>query len=278
MVTPEIENASLGEFIYAIQMLMKSGRSASYPKGGWKTIFDKLTQIIQENGEIRMKSKVKHIKIKNKIAQGVELANGDFIDADNIIAAIPSQHIFQILDEKKFSGEFINKTKNQVYSSGISIDFGLEREVYDIDGLIAGDDPMILGAFMSNIEPSCAPGDEQNFTILQPVTKNIILDKKASDEATTNLLKHTYKIFPDMKEHVKWKRILKISMMDGTVCIVGQTRKDRPSVKAPIENLYFSGDSYNGPGVGGDIAPSSAKLCANTILEEKYGEKITVTK
>ncbi|MHA1385758.1 MAG: phytoene desaturase family protein [Candidatus Helarchaeota archaeon] len=278
MVTPEIENASLGEFLYAIQMLMKSGRSASYPKGGWKIILNKLANIIQENGEIRTKTKVKHIKIKNKTAKGVELVNGEFIQGDTIIVAIPSQQLFNILDENEFSQKFIEKAKNQVYSSGISIDIGLKKKISDIDGLIAGENPMFLGAFMSNIEETCAPESEQLFTILQPVTKDIIMDNSSFESNATNLFNHALKLFPEIKNQMKWKRVLKIPMMDGTICIVGQTRKDRPNVKSPINNLYFSGDSYNGPGVGGDIAPSSAKLCADKILEEIYGEKITLLK
>ncbi|MHA1378470.1 MAG: phytoene desaturase family protein [Candidatus Helarchaeota archaeon] len=276
MVTPEIENASFGEFLYAIQMLMKSGKSASYPIGGWKSILDHLVKIINENGEIRTKTGVKQIKIKKGAVKGIELINGEFIQADNVIAALPSQHIFTILDENEFSNKFVAKAKNQIYSSGISIDLGLKTRISNIEGLVAGENPMFLGAFMSNIEPSCAPDNEQLFTILQPVTKEIITNKLASDSVAANLFNFALKLFPEMKEQIKWKRILKIPMMDGTICIVGQTRKDRPSVRAPINNLYFAGDSYNGPGVGGDIAPSSAKLCAYTILKDKYDEKMTV--
>ncbi|MFX0138314.1 MAG: phytoene desaturase family protein [Candidatus Hodarchaeota archaeon] len=278
MVTPDIENASFGEFLYAIQMLLKSGRSASYPEGGWKTILNKLDNIISEHGDIRLKTKVKHIKIKNKAVQGVELVSGEFIDAENVIAAIPSQHLFSILDEKEFSKKFVQKAKNLICSSGISIDLGLKKKISDIDGLIAGDYPLFLACFMSNLDPHCAPVGEQLFTILQPVTKEVAKSKTSSDAVVSNLLIHLYKMFPEIKDQIKWKRILKILMMDGAICIVGQTRKDRPSVKSSIDGLYFSGDCYNGPGVGGDIAPSSARLCAKTILKEIYGEKIAISK
>ncbi len=185
--------------------------------------------------------------------------------------------MFTVLDENQFNPKFVQKAKNQAYSSGISIDIGLKKKISDIDGLLAGSNPLFLGAFMSNIEPSSSPTGEQLFTILQPVTKETIMNKKFSDAVVDDLLDLTFNLFPEIKEQMKWKRILKIPMMDGTVCIVGQTRKDRPKVKSTINNLYFSGDSYNGPGVGGDIAPSSAKLCADVILEEIYGEKLAIT-
>lgn len=274
MVTPEIENASFGEFLYAIQTLLKSGKTASYPKGGWKAILDKLSNIIQQNGEIRTKNKVKQIKIKNKTAFGVELINGELITANMVIGAIPSQQLFTMMNEKDFSNDFIQKAKNLICSSGVSIDLGLKERISDIDGLIAGEGPMFLACFMSNIEPNCAPIGEQLFTILQPTTQEIVVDQTSSDAIANNLINLIHKIFPNIKDLIKWKRILKIPMMD-TQCRVGQSRKERLSVKSPINNLYFSGDCYNGPGVGGDIAPSSAKLCSDTILNEIYGDKLS---
>ena len=85
-----------------------------------------------------------------------------------------------------------------------------------------------------------------------------------------------YQIYPGIEQKVKWKRPLIIPVMDGAVNYIGQTRDKRPNVKSDvITGLFFSGDTYNGPGLGGDIAPSSARLCAHRILEE-LGEKVKI--
>jgi hypothetical protein len=77
-------------------------------------------------------------------------------------------------------------------------------------------------------------------------------------------------MYPGIKKKIKWKRILKLPIIDGAINYIGQTRDKRPNVKADsIQGLYFAGDTYNGPGLGGDIAPSSARLCAYTVLIDR---------
>ena len=77
-------------------------KSVFYPEGGWNDFFLNLQSVIQKNdGEIRLKSEVSHIIIKNGVAIGVEV-NGKFIRSNYVISTIPVQNLFNILDRILF--------------------------------------------------------------------------------------------------------------------------------------------------------------------------------
>jgi phytoene dehydrogenase-like protein len=269
MVTPDIERASMGELIDGLKQVILAGKGATYPLGGWKGIFDKLIGIISQNGEIRVKTGVKKVIISNKKVEGVMIEDGTKLASDLVVVALPAQQIFSILLESEFSPNFITHCKHLIHSSAISIDLGLKKHISEEAGLISVEDPMSLGAFTSNIDPSTAPPNEQLFTFLQPIPKETALNPKQAKQVLEVMEKLLAQIYPGINHKVKWKRSLIIPIMDGAVNYIGQTRNKRPSVKSDtISGLYFSGDTYNGPGLGGDIAPSSARLCAHTLLQD----------
>ncbi|HUX99889.1 MAG TPA: NAD(P)/FAD-dependent oxidoreductase [Candidatus Deferrimicrobium sp.] len=276
MVTPEIERASMGELIYGLKEVISAGKGATYPRGGWKGIFDKLIDIISENGEIRNNTAVNKVLISNKKAEGVLLEDGTKISSDLVVVAMPAQQIFSVLPESEFPTSFTSYCKNLIPSSGISIDLGLKEKASEDNGLIAVDDPMCLAAFTSNIDPSTAPENEQLFTFLQHVPNEVAMNNKIAKQLLDNMEQLMNQMYPGIKQKIKWKRTLIIPVMDGAVNYIGQTRDKRPPVKSDIiMGLYFSGDTYNGPGLGGDIAPSSARLCAHTILNDLNKIKTT---
>ncbi len=269
MVTPEIERASMGELIYGIKQVATAGKGATYPAGGWKGIFDHLTKIISEDGAIRTNTAVKRVLISDDKVDGVLLDDGSKIPSGLVVVAVPSQQIFSLLPESKFPTSFVSLCKNLLHSSGISIDLGLKQRTSDHSGLIAIADPMGLGAFTSNIDPSTAPSDEQLFTFVRHVPPAVAASHKAAQQELQAMERLINQMYPGITPLIKWKRPLIIPVMDGAVNYIGQTRDKRPSVKSKtVEGLYFSGDTYNGVGLGGDIAPSSARLSAHTILAD----------
>ncbi|MHA1129688.1 MAG: phytoene desaturase family protein [Candidatus Helarchaeota archaeon] len=268
MVTPEIGRASMGEFISGIKQIVAAGKGAAYPAGGWKGIFDLLTEQISNSGEIRVNTKVKKVLITDERVTGVLLEDGSKIQSELVVIAIPAQKIFTLLPESRFPSSFVSLCKNLIHSSGISIDLGLKGQISSDDGLIAMADPMGLGAFTSNIDPSTAPAKEQLFTFVQHVKPKDTSNTHQAKQVLQMIENKINQLYPGIHDLIKWKRHLIIPVMDGAVNYVGQTRKDRPNVKSEfVEGLFFSGDTYNGPGLGGDIAPSSARECAHTILD-----------
>ncbi|MHA1265849.1 MAG: phytoene desaturase family protein [Candidatus Helarchaeota archaeon] len=269
MVTPNIERASMGEMIDGLKQVIAAGKGAMYPKGGWKTIFDHLIEIICQEGEIRTNTPVSKVLIEGQQVKGVRLADGTKIEGDRVVMAIPAQIIFALLPKTKFPSEFQNLCTNLISSSGISIEVGLRTKVSEEKGLLAVENPLTLACFQSNVDPSIAPADEQLFTMLQLHPQETVKSSYFSKQAIQGMLKLMEQMFPNIRPNIKWRRILKLPIIDGAINYIGQTRDKRPPVKSNvISGLYFAGDTYNGAGLGGDIAPSSARLCASYILEE----------
>ncbi|MHA1768024.1 MAG: phytoene desaturase family protein [Promethearchaeota archaeon] len=263
-----LDKLSVGELKSGIQLGLKAGKGACYPKGSWKLLIEKLVNIIKENGEIRTNSKVDEIIIKNNKVEGIKY-NNQIIKSKITVVNLPCTEIFSILDERLFSNKFINICKNIIPTRGISIDYGLKKKISDYNGSILSTDPFTMSIFTSNIDPSVAPEGEQLFTIFQPTPLEIINDKEKFNTSVKNIEILLEKMFPSFIENISWKRIIKFQLVDGAIPFTTQHRNKRPSVKSEeIENLYFTGDSYNGPGTGGEIAHASALLCIQTILKD----------
>lgn len=263
-----LEKLSVGELIAGIQLGLKAGKGACYPSGGWKSFIEGLAEKIKINGEIRTKTKVEKVIIENKKVVGVSV-NGKVIKASFVIVNIPSQEIFTVLDESMFPKEFVEKCKNLLPTAGISIDYGLKQKVSDFKGSVISSDPFTMSIFTSNIDPSVAPEGQQLYTIFQPTPIDIVKDKVKSDELVAKIEKLLEEMFPSFVQSVKWKRIVKWPMVDGAIPFIDQHRNKRPNVKSDtIEGLYFTGDTYNGPGTGGEIAHASAELCIQTIMKD----------
>lgn len=263
-----LEKLSVGELVAGIQLGLKAGKGACYPRGGWKPFIERLAKIITEKGEIRTKAKVEKVLIENKKVIGVKV-DGKTIKSKIVIVNLPAQEIFSVLDEKLFSSEFVAKCKSIIPSAGISIDYGLKEKISDFSGSILSAEPFTMSIFTSNIDPSVAPANQQLYTIFQPMPIDLIGNEAKSNEAVKNIEKLLEKMFPGFSGHVLWKRVLKFKMVDGAIPFVSQHRNARPSVKsAEIEGLYFTGDTYNGPGTGGEIAHASAELCIKTLFED----------
>ena len=126
-----------------------------------------------------------------------------------------------------------------------------------------------MSIFTSNLDPTVAPEGKQLYTIFQPTPIEVVQDSGKSDEIVNKMEKLIEEMFPGFAAKVAWRRVVKWRMVDGAIPYVSQHRYNRPSVKsADIEGLYFTGDTYNGPGTGGEIAHASAELCIRTIMKD----------
>ncbi len=264
----ELDKLSTGELKAGIQLGLKASKGACYPKGSWKLLIDKLCSYVKENGEIRTSNKVNNVIIENNKAIGVNVEN-KIIKSKVIIVNLPTTEIFTVIDEKLFSEDFITICKNMEPTAGISIDYGLKRKISDFNGSILSAEPFTMSIFTSNIDPSVAPINEQLYTIFQPCPIEALKEEEKANEIIKKIENLVEKMFPGFSESIKWKRIIKFDLVDGALPTISQHRDKRPSVKShKIDNLYFTGDSFNGPGTGGEIAHASAELCIKTIIKD----------
>ncbi|NVM28978.1 MAG: NAD(P)/FAD-dependent oxidoreductase [Candidatus Helarchaeota archaeon] len=263
-----LDKLSMGELIAGIQLGLKAVKTSCYPAGGWRPLIENLAKKIESNGEIRKNTKVDKVIVEDKKVVGAQIGDKT-IKSKIVVVDIPAQEIFNVLDEELFSKDFVEKCKSLIPTAGISIDYGLKEKISELNGMILSSDPFTMSNFTSNIDPTIAPEGKQLYTIFQPTPVDVVSDKEKSDEVVENIEKLLEEMFPGFSEKVQWRRAVKRRMVDGAVPFITQHRNKRPSVKSDeIEGLYFTGDTYNGPGTGGEIAHASAELCIKTIMKD----------
>lgn len=269
LVSPGLlDQLSVGELIEGIQTGVKATPgTAGYPVGGWKALIERLCTFIEENGVIQTNSKVDKVLLQKDKVEGV-LVGGNKITAPTVIVNIPCNEIFSIVDESIFDPAYVQMCKNIIPSSGIYMDFGLKGEVSGHDGSHLTADPFTMSIFTSNLEPCVAPEGEQLYTIFQPTLPEDLQDQNKVNAITDGMMDLLNRMFPGFSDHVIWKRVKVGHVIDGAIPLISQHQKTRPSIKGPIPGLYFTGDTYNGPGTGGEIAHGSAELCIKQILSD----------
>ncbi|MEM2777206.1 MAG: FAD-dependent oxidoreductase [Candidatus Jordarchaeales archaeon] len=254
LISADAGETSTGELFDIIQAFVKSGKGAGFAVGGWRSIIERLSEIVEENGQVRVKAKVERILVKDGRVEGV-VVNGEKIKVDTVVAAVPVQGLFKLVEEKWFSEEFIRKAKGMKPTMGISIDYGLATKACEYDTFMCSD-PWIYGAATSNMDASVAPQGEQLLTVFSVLTPSIVLNKERAKMELERIEKKLEEMFPGIKGNVKWKRTLILGMVDGAALTVTQSRDKRPGPETDVKGLYLAGDTCNGRGAGG-ISPST---------------------
>lgn len=266
MVCPFIERTSVGEMFVNMQKVLQTGISVMYPRGGWLPMIELFKEKINEQGEIRLKSEVSKVKVEDGKAVGV-IVNDELIPAQKVVLSIPSLGLPDLLPDK-VPGRYVEKCKNNRPTAGIVLDYGLKKQVSDIDGLCYMYDPMSFGMFTSNLEPSLAPEGKQLLTWLQPVDSKKIKDRSWAKKKEADLEKALFRFFPSLKDAIEWRRVLYLPVVDGTEVNVDQIEKKRPSALVPgVKSLFLVGDSIAAPGAGGDIGHEAVHVTYQKIKE-----------
>ncbi|MGQ9721257.1 MAG: phytoene desaturase family protein [Candidatus Jordarchaeum sp.] len=263
LVAADMKVTSTGELFDLVQIFVKTGKGVGYAVGGWKTILDRLTETIEASGEVRVGTKAEKIIVKNNEVKRV-ITKEEAIEANKVIAAFPVQKLFDLVDEKNFSKEFVKKSKSTLPSMGISIDYGFSKKVSDFHSFMCAD-PWMTATFTSNIDPSVAPAGEQLLTVFSVQPPSVIKNLETAKKELRKIEDTIYTMFPEAKGNVKWMRPMILDIVDGAALTITQSRDKRADVKTTVKGLYLVGDTCNGEGAGGDIAFNSARRCADMI-------------
>ena len=272
-VCPFLERASMGELKRNLMEVVKKRISVTYPEGGWKLIYNRLTEKIKTNGEILIDHQVDEILIDNLLqeedyrAVGVRCGEKKYY-AKMVINAVPVQDLFEFLDEEKCEMEFIDLCKNLRPTGGLSLDIGLKKKISDEIGLFFLDNPLSFGYFTSNLDKGSAPENKQLFTICSLQNMEDLNNKEIGKELLENLRKKLFKVFPEMEENIEFERPL-FTIFDGVEVNTNQYQELRPGFKVPgIQYLYLVGDCLASKGAGGDIGHNSVWDSYNVIKNE----------
>jgi phytoene dehydrogenase-like protein len=274
-----------------------------YVKNGCGELVKAFADCITANGgEIHTNSKVQKIIIENSQAKGIQLENGDIINADLIIASGGMFNtFFNLVGKEYLPEELIKQIENKklmesVFMVHLGIDFDptkFQRAAlcyyyltYDIEKAIGemregiyheGKDGFLI-YIPSMHSPDMAPPGKNAVTIytVGPHELKEGTWEERREEMADKLIMEAEKIIPGLYEGSEVKIIMtpddfkkRINVVrhsfGGTAPVIGEIN---PSHRTPIQNLWYIGAySESGGGVAG--AALGARNVAKMILKEK---------
>jgi len=266
----EPELLSAAHFLLAVRpLLMPKGPLALYPVGGWVGMFEAFKAHIEEKGgQVRLKAAVKRLEIQDNKIVGV-WADGELVQADRVVLAIPPQELADLLAETPIQGLEPEHLKGIGPTMGVAIDLGVMGLQNDRVGTI--EMPELNGTLgIHNLfEPSLAPPGGHLLQFLRFLTPEQMADKAEVDNTENLLLDTLETVWPGIREKVVLRRTL-----IRPVLTAASHRYDQPRpTLLPIEvegmsGLYLVGDATASPGELSGTAGESALACARLIVGE----------
>ena len=257
---------STGE-VFRTQKDMKLG-GVNYPKHGLLKISQTIAEYIEKNGgKIHLKSPVSKILIKNKKAEGIVVADKEYM-FDIVLSNMLVQNLFTIADEHQFPKEYVTTMKTLegtgslcAYYSLNQIDprlLGKSFIFIERDIGVDGNDAVGMIDFITAMEETgLSPSSHylvQSYIICTPKEAR---DKKILNklkDALDNNLEH---IIPHYHSQLQWAIYPSVWHLDGVAKTLVNTK---PDIQTPIENLYIIGDCVKAPGIGINCAINSARI------------------
>ncbi len=257
---------STGE-VFRTQKDMKLG-GVNYPKQGLLKISQTIAEYIEKNGgKIHLKSPVSKILIKNKKAEGIVVADKEYM-FDIVLSNMLVQNLFTIADEHQFPKEYVATMKTLegtgslcAYYSLNQIDprlLGKSFIFIERDIGVDGNDAVGMIDFITAMEETgLSPSSHylvQSYIICTPKEAK---DKKILNKLKEALDKNLERIIPHYHSQLRWAIYPSVWHLDGVAKTLINTK---PDIQTPIENLYIIGDCVKAPGIGINCAINSARI------------------
>ncbi|MBN1288751.1 MAG: NAD(P)/FAD-dependent oxidoreductase, partial [Actinobacteria bacterium] len=289
---------STGEIMRTMMGLMeyyKPGMNpmelAGFPLGGLISIPAAMCDGIEEKGgEIRTGTNVKKILVENGRAVGVELDDGEVINAPIIISNGGIQEtVADLVGEEYFEEDYTQTIRDLIPGvSAFCMRAALDTKLTDIvagfgiakGGLqeyyhelwdelrIPDAPPPTFFTVPSNQDPSLAPEGKQLIVSIGAMMYDFKDDYKKMEPLILEAMEHA---LPGFNDHLMWYDCLnpgtyiafgeKKASAVGLAQCVGQIGEKRPSSKLPIEGLYVCGGE-----AGKNISGMACDMCVKSGL------------
>lgn len=277
---------SAGELLRCLRR-EADAHASGYPEGGCISITNNYLKGVKKyGGEIFFNTPVEKILIEDGRAVGV-LAGGEEYRADMVVSnADIKLTVEKLAGEENFPADYVEYVHHLKYAWGsYVIKFALDKPITDIKmmsmsvldpkkyyaEIAEGKVPENISLFVvvpSNFSPSVCPEGKQLVTVASPFA--VGTPDEWFEKAEDKIMNTIEQYIPGLREHTMWIDRLNMTQMHdrtgelGNVIGIAQTTdqvgKNRPSIKSPVEGLYFVGGEAGGSGVG-------IELCINSAME-----------
>lgn len=271
IIAPDLRYASAGEMAAFLRKALRAKAKVGYPEGGTRTIIEGLREEVEKNGQILTSTAVTRLLLRKGKVNQVKTEAATYTTRA-VVSAIPVQGVPDLFGGKDLPIKFVKKARELVPTAGITLDLGLKEKISERRGLLVTSDPVTMGQFTSNIDPSTAPESKQLLSWFYPLPLPWMKNPDKVKREEEGLREMLGSMFPGIWEVVEWERAMHLGMVDGFLPRPGQTRADRPDFTLPgLDNFFLCGDTTRAEGTGGDTAFNSA-LRVSELVEEYLGK------
>lgn len=295
--------------LYNIMSHIDFNMGVYYPKGGIYSLVEALVKVARSHGAIlRTDSEVCRITTVGTQATGVELMNGEILNADIVISNADIAHTEQALLPKA-SQSFGTRywKKRTLAPSAYILYLGLDgrvdtlshhnlifakdweknfAEIFDTPGL--PEKPSIYVCCPSQTDPTVAPAGKENLFVLVPIGAGVTYTNEelaAYRETVLDIMERELSI-PNLRSRIEFERQYSLSDFEhdyhslggsalGLAHTLTQTATLRPNnVSRKVKNLFYVGAGTN-PGIGMPICLISAELVYKRIAGITSPEPLT---
>jgi squalene-associated FAD-dependent desaturase len=192
--------------------------------------------LANNNSKIKLSAKVAKLNISENVCKGVTLSNGEIIEADAVIIAVPPYSLQKMLPNDSVLAEFATKL---TYSPIISVYFWFEHDLFDFDfaGIIGYNSQWIFNRRrLIDVE---SPKYGGHITVTVSAAESLM--KMSLDEIAELVFEEIREIFKLDKE-IRYMRHKVIIEKFATPLFTCENEKQRPHESTALEGLFVSGD------------------------------------
>ena len=297
-----VDSVAASEGIQVLQSIfLRSG--GLFAKGGIGKVAETFAKAVEENGgKVIYKAKTEKITVENGKVTGVITNKGTFAAPIVVSNAGIQPTVLKLVGEEHFDHSYLTYVKDLVPSWGLpGVRYFLDKKVIEqpFGTIFSADsywtvqsfreaaagkmpeDIAVLYEVPSNYDDTAAPDGKQIVlvSVWGPADgMSTAKDMKAWWDKCDDIM---FKVFPDMKNHVERREPYsskevslltrdKVLPNQGGECIglaqlVGQGGLQKPSVKGPIQGLFFVGCDAGGYGLGTQQAADSGTNVASIV-------------
>jgi len=268
VVNKNFSKVSAGEILAYLQLSARRASLAGYPKGGWKSIWDRFEKILCEYKlRVNLGEQLKEIRVQNGRVTHCLTDKGTY-KPKRVVLAVPAQTIVEerLIPAESIDSETWKRLCGCKITYGINIDLLIEAGHMPQD-IIFTLDPPTLAMIPTTASPGLVGPGRHLMTIFEPLGTDPSTELVEIQARGKALIDFYDRILPKLKNHILDQKISVLPVL-GAEVTTDSNFLDRPEIQCPSpENLFMIGDWVKCPGVGGERAFAGALKCFELLTK-----------
>lgn len=224
-------------------------------------------RLSENNAGIVLGTRVQSLEVRDKEVIKVITSSQEYTPRAVIytgsVADLP-----QLITGEKPSTGLVRKSKRLKPVSGISLEYGLNSSVSDIEGVLISPSEGVIGRFPANLDPSLAPEGCRISSWLLLVPTEDLEEVKTTRSHIKRLKRIVAGQFPELQEQTRWERLRVIPSVIEAAPLPALTRDKKFTPRfRQLYNMFVAGDGVASEGVLSGIAASSAMEAASMVTD-----------